>query len=144
MAPATQPKTQRNDGDVAVFLASIADPQRRADAQAVCSLMSEVTGEQPEMWGTAIVGFGTLRMRYADGRISEWPPLGLSPRKQSLTLYLMDGFDHHGERLARLGPHSLGKGCLYIKRLDAVDQSVLRELLEASLQASRAGEPPPH
>jgi len=137
-----QPKTQRNDGDVAAFLAAVADPQRRADAQAVCSLLTDVTGEQPEMWGTSIIGFGALRMRYADGRTAEWPVLGLSPRKQNLTLYLMDGFDHHGEQLSRLGPHRLGKGCLYLKRLDDVDQQVLRELLAASLEASRANEPP--
>lgn len=138
-----EPKTQRNDADVGAFLASVADPRRRADAQAVCALMTEVTGERPEMWGTSIVGFGSMRIRYADGRIAEWPVLGLSPRKQNLTLYLMDGFDEHADRLARLGPHTLGRSCLYLKRLDAVDQEVLRELLEASMAASRANEPPP-
>jgi hypothetical protein len=132
-----EPKTKRNDGDVATFLASVPDPGRRADAEAVCELMAEVTGEPPTMWGAAIVGFGSKHYRYASGREGDWPVVGLSPRKQSLTLYLMDGFDHHGDLLDQLGKHSLGKSCLYIKRLSDVDVSVLRRLVEASVQASQ-------
>src|SRR5690348_9799779 len=90
-------KTQRTGASVADFLAGVADPTRRADAEAVCALMTEVTGVIPEMWGTAIVGFGTYHYADRQGRINEWPPVGLSPRKQNLTIYLSGGFDGHAE-----------------------------------------------
>jgi hypothetical protein len=122
-------KTGRTGASAAQFLAGVADPQRRADAQAVCDLMAEVTGAQPEMWGGSIVGFGSYHYRYATGREGDWPAVGLSPRKQSLTVYIADGFDSHDELLSRLGPHSTGKSCLYIKRLSDVDQGVLRDLV---------------
>ncbi|GIJ44285.1 hypothetical protein Val02_11710 [Virgisporangium aliadipatigenens] len=124
-----EPKTQRTGSSVAEFLAGVADPRRRADAQAACALISEVTGEEPAMWGTAIVGFGTYHYRYATGREGDWMAVGLSPRKQALTLYVSAGFDGYADLLARLGPHSTGKGCLYVKRLSDVDESVLRELV---------------
>ena len=135
-------KTQRNDGDVDAFLSSVPDDRRPADARAVCALMADVTGEPPVLWGKDIVGFGTLRYRYADGRRAEWFVVGFSPRKQSLTLYLMSGFEHRSDLLERLGPHTTGKACLYVKRLAAVDLDVLRELVVASMAASRKAEPP--
>jgi hypothetical protein len=127
-----EPKTSRNDASVAAFLASIADPQRRADAETVCALMGAATGEQPQMWGTAIVGFGRYHYRYASGREGDWPAVGLSPRKQALTLYLSPGVDGYEELLARLGPHTTGKSCLYLKRPADVDQQALRELVTAA------------
>ncbi|MGB2840733.1 MAG: DUF1801 domain-containing protein [Actinomycetes bacterium] len=135
-------KTKRNDGDVEAFLASTSPERRRHDAQHVCALMADVTGEEPAMWGSSIVGFGSLRFTYADGRSSDWFVVGFSPRRQSLTLYLMDGFEEHSELLEQLGPHSTGKSCLYIKRLDAVDTDVLRKLIAKSVQASKRREPP--
>ncbi len=127
-------KTTPTDADVATFLAAVADPARRADAEAVCALMTEATGEQPRMWGTSIVGFGHYRYRYASGREGEAPAVGLSPRKQALTLYVSEGFDGHDELLARLGPHSTGKSCLYLKRPADVDKDALRELVTAAFQ----------
>lgn len=125
-------KTQRNDGDVDAFLASVEHDGRREDAQDVTALMQRVTGAEPEMWGTSIVGFGEYHYEYASGRQGEMPRVGLSPRKQALTVYLMDGFEHHTERLERLGPHSIGKACLYIKNLGDVDTGVLAELVRSS------------
>jgi hypothetical protein len=124
-----EPKTQKNAANVADFLAAVADPGRRADAEAVTALMTEVTGATPTMWGTGIVGFGSYRYRYGSGREGEWPAVGLSPRKASLTVYLSAGFDGYDDLLARLGPHSTGRSCLYIKRLSDVDEGVLRELV---------------
>jgi hypothetical protein len=124
-----EPKTVRNQASVAEFLASVTDAQRRADAQAMCALMAEVTGAQPQMWGSGIVGFGSYHYRYSSGREGDWPAVGLSPRKQALTVYVPEGFDGYDELLARLGPHSTGKACLYIKRLSDVDSRVLRELI---------------
>jgi hypothetical protein len=122
-------KTVRTGASVAQFLVGVPDPQRRADAQAVCELMAEVTGARPEMWGSSIVGFGSYHYRYASGREGEWPAVGLSPRRQSLTIYVPEGFDSYDELLSRLGPHSTGKSCLYIKRLSDVDREVLRDLV---------------
>jgi hypothetical protein len=124
-----EPKTQKNTANVADFLAAVADPKRRADAEAVAALMAEVTGAEPTMWGTSIVGFGSYHYKYGSGREGEWPAVGLSPRKASLTVYLSAGFDGYDDLLARLGPHSIGRSCLYIKRLSDVDEGVLRELV---------------
>jgi hypothetical protein len=133
-----EPKTRATDADVAAFLAAIPDEQRRADSEAICRLMAEETGEPSRMWGKGIVGFGSYRMTYADGREADWMALGFSPRKQNLVLYLMDGFAEYDELLARLGRHSTGKACLYLKRLSDVDLDVLRELVGRSY-AARAG-----
>jgi hypothetical protein len=124
-------KTQRNDADVAGFVAGITDENRRTEAAALVRLMSRVTGKPAEMWGTNIVGFGEYTYHYASGRSGTWFILGFAPRKQAMTLYLYGGFDDEetGALLATLGPHSIGKGCLYVKRLDAVDPEVLEKIL---------------
>ncbi len=121
-------KTQPTGASVDEFLAGVTDPKRRADAQAACALMREVTGVVPEMWGTSIVGFGRYSYHDRSGKVNEWPAVGLSPRKQSLTLYISGGFDGYGELLARLGRHTTGRACLYLPRLSGVDESVLREI----------------
>jgi len=125
----TELKTSKNAASVTEFLDAVPDPERRADALAVCALIREATGAEPAMWGGSIVGFGAYRYKYASGRQGDWPAVGLSPRKAALTLYLSSGFDGAEELLGRLGPHSIGKSCLYLKRLSAIDQDVLRELV---------------
>ena len=125
-------KTTRTDADVPAFLAAIADVDQRADAVALCDLMHDVTGEQPALWGDAMVGFGSYRYRYASGHTGEWFAVGFSPRKRNLTLYFMDGFGDYEALLAELGPHSTSKSCLYVKRLDDLDRDVLRQMVAAS------------
>jgi hypothetical protein len=129
-----EPKTTKNEASVAEFLAAVADPHRRADAQAACALMADVTGLPPAMWGSSIVGFGSYRYRYASGRAGDWPAVGLSPRKQALTIYVSEGFDAYDELLGRLGPHSVGKSCLYLKRLSDIDEQVLRSLIDGGFR----------
>ena len=124
-----EPKTVPTDADPAVFLAGVADERRRADAQELCALMAGATGAPPRMWGTSMVGFGTYRYRYASGREGDWPPVALAPRRQALVVYLAEGFEPYAELLARLGPHSTGRGCLYLKRLADVDRDVLGALV---------------
>ncbi|PZF85471.1 DUF1801 domain-containing protein [Jiangella anatolica] len=126
-------KTTRNDGSVDEFLAAVPDPGRRADAVAVCSLMAAVTGAPPAMWGVGIVGFGSRRLRYDTGRELDWFDVGLSPRKQALTLYLPGELSGYADLLDRLGPHRLGKGCLYVKRLADVDAGVLESVLRRAV-----------
>lgn len=127
-------KTTRTDADVDEFLASVEDESRRRDALTVKDLMEQVTGEKPSMWGPSIVGYSPYVYRPKSGGAErEWFKVGFSPRKQALTLYLMEGFDGYEELLGDLGPHSTGKSCLYIKELDKVDQDVLTELINQSL-----------
>jgi hypothetical protein len=126
-----EPKTTRNDASVEEFLAGVADPRRRADAQALCELMEQVTGQVPVMWGSAIVGFGQYRYHYASGRQGDWPAVGFSPRKQNLVVYLAEGFDDHADLIARLGPVTTSKACLYVKKLGDVDTAALRELISS-------------
>jgi Domain of unknown function (DU1801) len=132
-------KTQPNDDDVAGFLEKVPDPQRREDAKQVCALMARVTGAPATMWGSSIIGFGQQHLVYESGRELDWFEVGLSPRKQSLTLYITEGFDGYAELLGRLGKHSTGKSCLYIKRLSDVDPEVLEEIVTRSVARPRSG-----
>ena len=131
MADSTR-KTTANDGDVAAFLESVADERRREDAQAALDLMRRVTGEESQMWGASMVGFGHRPYTTADAKEHDWFVVGLSPRKASLTFYGLTYYDSNQDLLERLGPHTTGKGCLYVKRMDALDQDVLTELVERS------------
>lgn len=130
-------KTIPTDASVPDFLAAVPSARRRADAQRVCDLMADVTGEPPVLWGTSIVGFGEQTLTMASGKESTWMLVGFSPRKAATVVYLMDGYEHRNDMLDRLGPHTIGRSCLYLKRLDDVDVEVLRELITASVQDTR-------
>jgi hypothetical protein len=127
-------KTKLNDGDVHAFLNSISDEKKRQDSFAILKLMQEATDAKPKMWGDSIVGFGSYHYKYASGREGDWFLTGFSPRKQNLTLYIMPGFEKYGTLLNKLGMHSTGKSCLYIKRMEDVDLEVLKELVEQSVE----------
>jgi hypothetical protein len=131
----TENKTQPTGQPVADFLDGVADPQRRADCQAVLKMMKKASDREPVMWGAAIVGFGAYRYTYASGRSGDWPVIGFSPRKNDLTLYIMPGFDHYAELMAKLGKHKTGKSCLYLKRLADVDLPTLQMLMDESVKA---------
>lgn len=134
-------KTQRNDASVTEFLHAIEHEQKRNDAFAILDLMQEVTGAEPQMWGSSIVGFGSYRYKYASGREGDWMMVGFSPRKQNLTLYIMPGFEHYEELMGKLGKHKTGKSCLYINKLADVDQDVLKELVTQSVAHMKATNP---
>lgn len=133
----TELKTQPTDSSITDFLDSVEDEQKRADAYAIMELMREVTGETPQMWGDSIVGFGSYHYVYESGREGDWFLVGFSPRKRNLTLYIMSGFDEYDGLLDRLGKHSTGKSCLYVKRLSDVEEDALRELVQKSVQHMR-------
>lgn len=130
-------KTAKTRASVSAFLAAIADPARRKECRAVARMMKEATGTSPRMWSDSIVGFGDMRCRYASGREVDWFLAGFSPRKDSLSLYLMPNLDAHAALLKKLGKHSTGKSCLYIKRLEDVDQAVLARLIRDGVKAAR-------
>jgi hypothetical protein len=131
-------KTQPTDASVAAFVAGLADERRRADSERLIALMSNVTGEPATMWGPSIIGFGSYHYRYASGREGDTPLVGFSPRKTALTLYASAGEDERAELLARLGPHKVGKSCVYVKRLSDVDEQVLADLVRAGVAYARA------
>jgi hypothetical protein len=131
---ASELKTQRNRSSVKAFLDAVPDEQRRKDARAVSAIMSEITGEKPAMWGKSIVGFGSYHYKYASGQEGDWPVAAFSPRKDSLTLYLMPGFNEHKDLLDKLGKHKTGVSCLYIKSLSDVHVPTLKTLVRQSVK----------
>jgi Domain of unknown function (DU1801) len=138
MAARRGPAASKTDRSVEEFLSEVPDEQRRLDAHRLCAIMAEVTGDQPAMWGTSIVGFGSYHYRYPSGHEGDSALASFSPRSQHLAIYLIGEFaNRHESVLARLGPHKAGKGCLYIKRLDQVDQDALRELIDRSVRVRK-------
>ena len=127
-------KTKATNASVTDFLNSVADEQKRKDCFEIVKIMKQATKSDPKMWGPSIVGFGDYHYVYESGRENDWFLAGFSPRKQNLTLYLMSGFDRYNDLLKKLGKHSTGKGCLYIKKLADVDTKVLKELVEESVK----------
>jgi len=130
-------KTQKTGASVEEFLASVESKTRREDGFRVLQLMQEVTGLEPEMWGPSIVGFGDYHYRYESGRERDFFLTGFSPRKQSLSLYIMAGFEAYDGLLSRLGKHRKGASCLYINKLADVDMDVLRQLVQQSFEHAR-------
>jgi hypothetical protein len=129
----TELKTKPTGEDVSSFLASLPDDVR-ADAESLVGIMRTVTRAEPRMWGKGMVGFGDYHYRYASGREGDWFKVGFAPRTTRSTVYLMSGFDGYGDLLARLGKHSTGKSCLYLKRLSDVDVDVLASLISESVR----------
>jgi hypothetical protein len=127
-------KTRPNDQNVIDFLTSVDHQTRREDAFTVLKMMEEITGEDAVMWGSSIVGFGSSHYKYESGREGDMPLIGFSPRKQSMTLYIMSGFDNEEELLASLGKHKIGKACLYVNKLADVDEGVLRQMIKRSYE----------
>jgi len=134
-------KTKPTDESVTKFLNNIENDRKREDSYAVMELMREVTGEEPQMWGKSIIGFGRYHYKYASGREGEWFLVGFSPRVQNLTLYIMSGFDLYDDTLARLGKYKTGKSCLYVNKLTDVDKAVLRELVLESVEHMKKTNP---
>jgi hypothetical protein len=131
-------KTRPTKSSVAAFIAALADQTRRTDAKVLVKLMQNATGKKPQMWGASIIGFGSYHYRYDSGREGDMPLVGFSPRKAANVLYNVTGFSGAKVLLAKLGKHTTGKGCLYIKKLSDVDQEVLEALVVQSLAALRA------
>jgi hypothetical protein len=130
-------KTKPTDEGVEAFLNSVENEQKRLDSLTIMQLMKRASGEEPQMWGSSIVGFGRYHYRYKSGREGKWFLTGFSPRKQNLTLYIMSGFEQYEGLLDKLGKHKTGVGCLYIKKLEDVDITILEELVQRSVTHMR-------
>jgi len=130
-------KTKPTKASVAEFIDAIPDQTKRADAKTLVKLMQSATGEKPKMWGPSIIGFGSLHYVYDTGREGDMPLIGFSPRKAANVLYSTTSFSGAEALLAKLGKHTTGKGCLYIKKLGDVDQEVLQSLIAKSVATRR-------
>ena len=131
-------KTKPTKISVAAFINALADPARRADAKALVKMMQSAAGEKPRMWGPSIIGFGSYHYRYESGREGDIPLICFSPRKTASVLYNVTASGDCKALLTNLGAHTIGKGCLYIKKLADVDQQVLKAMVVKSVAAMRA------
>jgi hypothetical protein len=130
-------KTKVSATSVTAFLGGLADENVRRDSRAVARLMAQATKSKAKMWGSNIVGFGERTIKYADGRETPWMLIAFSPRKANLTLYVGRRFDGRDALLKKLGKHSTGGGCLYIKRLSDVDLPTLKKIVAASVRHAK-------
>ncbi len=129
-------KTLVNEDSVEDFINTVDDATKKQDSFVLLEMFTRITGEKPKMWGTSIIGFG--QYHYKSERSSQegdWPLTGFSPRKQNLTLYIMQGFDDLDNLLKDLGKHKTSKGCLYINKLSDVDLDILEKLVEQSFRS---------
>jgi hypothetical protein len=131
-------KTKPTNQSVEVFLDSIADETRRTECYAILDMMKRVTKTDPKIWGTGLVGFGSYHYKYASGHEGDCFVTGFAPRKGAMTLYITAGVERFPKLLAKLGKHKAGKGCLYIRKLDDVNLSVLEDLVKQSVDHTRA------
>ena len=134
-------KTKATQVSVDAFLDAVPDPVRREDGKAVRAMMERISGLPATMWGPTIIGFGSYHYRYDSGHEGDACRIGYSPRKAELVFYLPGTVSDQQELLARLGKHKTGKGCLYIKKLADVDQTVLEELARRALAHMDAAYP---
>ena len=132
-------KTAPTPIDPRDFIAAVENDQRRADAERLLAIMQDVTGDEPVMWGPSIVGFGSYHYTYESGREGDAPLAGFSPRKAQMVVYLIGGYEErYPQELANLGPYKTGKACLYFKKLDDLDEDILRFLIRDSYDIVKA------
>lgn len=131
-------KTRPTHLSVDAFIDALTDPARRSDVRELVELMQRTSGEKPKLWGPSIVGFGSYHYRYDSGREGDMPLISFSPRKAAMVLYSMLAHSEAKALLPKLGKHTTGKGCLYIKKLADVDRTVLEMLIKNAVAYNRA------
>lgn len=130
-------KTAPTSTDPRAFVLALEAPQLREDSLVLIDLMQNLTGAKPRMWGPSIIGFDEYHYTYDSGREGDFFLAGFAPRKSGPVIYLNGQIPNQAELLANLGPHRMGKGCLYIKRLSDIDIATLEKLIVASTAALR-------
>jgi hypothetical protein len=126
-------KTVMTDRSVRDYLQQVTPERRQKDARELDGLFRAVTGYVPRLWGESIIGYGQYHYRYDSGREGDFLATGFAPRKANMVVYIMPGYQDYSEILSRLGPHKLGKSCLYLGALSKIDLVVLAELIQAGL-----------
>jgi hypothetical protein len=130
-------KTKENSASVASFLNAIEDTRKRSDARKVAAMMRKVTDKRAKMWGSSIVGYGKYHYKYESGREGDHMLVGFSPRKSNLVVYIIPGFSEFPALMKKLGKYKTGRSCLYLNKLDDVDESVLEKLVNDSVKLMR-------
>ncbi|OUS07739.1 hypothetical protein A9Q96_05120 [Rhodobacterales bacterium 52_120_T64] len=130
-------KTLPSDASVEQYLLSVENDERREDTRAVIAMMERITCHPPVMWGNSVIGFDTYHYKYASGREGEWMVSAVAPRKVTLTIYVMAGFDRFSDLMGKLGKYKTGSSCLYLTKLSDADPEVLEELITASVSYMR-------
>ena len=130
-------KTMPTDQSVEAFLSAVPDERKREDCWSLLGLMKSITGEDPRMWGSSMVGFGQYHYRYASGREGDFFLTGFSPRKSALAVYIMPGCARYESQMKRMGSHRTGKSCLYLKSLETIDRAVLEDIIRDSVAYMR-------
>lgn len=129
--------TKKTKESIAAFLKRAVPVDRHEDCRTLVAIMERATGDKAAMWGTAIIGFGSHPITYANGDVLDWPAAAFSPRKSALTIYGTKGSPKFASLIKKLGKHKMGGGCLYIKKLADVDLKVLTELIETSVAGGK-------
>ncbi len=129
-------KTKLTKVSVSAFIEGLTDQAKRADARKLVRLMQDATGERPKMWGPSIIGFGSYHYKYETGREGDMPLIGFSPRKAAMVLYVLTA--ESKALLSKLGKYKNGEACLYIKKLEDVDQAVLKAVVGKAVAGMRA------
>ena len=132
-------KTKPTTTTVISFLKKFS-PELQKDCSTIAELMESISKQKPVMWGSAIVGFGTRHYVYESGREGDTMIVGFSPRKEAIALYLAGGLEPLQAELSKLGKHTTGKGCLYIKSLKDVDVNILKKILTKSYKSVKQGQ----
>jgi len=133
----TKNKTTQNASPVEDFINAVDNEQKRKDSWDMIALMKKITGSEPRMWGSSLVGFGSYHYKYESGREGDFFITGFSPRKAAFTVYIMPGFSEYADLMEQLGPYKTGKSCLYIKNLDIVDLGILEQIISKSVEDMR-------
>ena len=132
-------KTKKNDSSVMEYINSVQDDSKKQDSLELLIIFKECTNEDPKMWGSSIIGYGSYHYKSERSRQEgDWPLTGFSPRKQNISIYIMPGFDKYQKELAKLGKHKTSVGCLYIKRLSDIDLEVLKHIIKDSTKTMKA------
>lgn len=134
---ATMEELSTLPSDVQEYLATISNEDRLEDCLELIKWMMEITGEQPKIWQKSIVGFGSYHYKYESGREGDWILTGFSSRKANLSVYIISGFNQHTDLLEQLGKHKTGASCLYIKNLDSIDTTVLKNIIRRSVEVMK-------
>lgn len=129
-----QLKTKETDSSVIEFIEQIEKPRKKEDAYRLLDIFTETTGMEAKMWGASIIGFGKYHYKYDSGHEGDAPLVGFSPRKAKISLYFATGDTEREQLLAKFGKHTTGKACVYINKVADVDETILRELIEQSIQ----------
>jgi hypothetical protein len=127
-------KTVETRDSVPLFLMTISDEKKRKDFSAIMDLITKLSGLEPKMWGTSIVGFGSYHYKYESGREGDAPLVGIAPRANSITLYLGSDFDKREKLLSKFGKHKLSGGCIHIQKLEDINTGILTKMVKNSME----------